>query len=151
MQILEPFKIIGISIRTSNTAGQASQDLGALWGRFFDEGIGQKIAGKVSEDIYAIYTDYESDYTGDYTCLIGYKVESLEKVQEGLVAREFEGGKYLNYVAKGKMPEAVVNTWQEIWSKDGELNRVYTADFEIYGANSQQGLTSVVDILIAVK
>ena len=151
MQSLDPFKIIGISTRTSNTSGKAAEDLGALWGKLFEEQIGGKIPRKVSEDIFAIYTDYESDYTGDYTCLIGYQVASLENVAEGLVAREFDGGKHIKFTAAGKMPEAVVETWQKIWAKDAELDRKYTADFEVYGAKSQQGDNSEVDIFIAVK
>ena len=150
LQAIEPFKFIGIAIRSSNTTGKATEELGALWGRFFEEQIGAKIAGKVSEDIYSIYTDYESDYTGKYTCLIGYQVESLAHLAIGLVGREFAGGKHIKFEAKGKMPEAVVQTWQEIWAKNAELDRKYTADFEVYGSKSQQGDNSVVDIFIAV-
>lgn len=136
MHILNPFKFIGISVRSSNTTGKAAEELGALWGRFFEEQIGGKIAGKITEDIYSIYTDYESDYTGEYTCLIGYQVESLANVAEGLLTREFTGGQYRKFEAKGKMPEAVVQTWQEIWANDAYLDRKYTADFEVYGAKS---------------
>lgn len=148
---IEPFKIVGISVRTSNTSGKAAEKLGALWGRFFEDQIGGKISGKVSEDIYAIYTDYESNYTGEYTCLIGYRVDSLVTIGEGLEARSFEGSEYSKFIAQGKMPEAVVSTWQEIWVKDEELERKYAADFEVYGAKSQQGDNSEVDIFIAVK
>ncbi|MEP0713388.1 effector binding domain-containing protein [Algoriphagus sp.] len=151
MQIVEPFKIIGITKRTSNTTGKAAEDLGVLWRRFIEEQIGGKISGKVSEDIFTIYMEYESDYRGEYTCLIGYQVDSLEIVPKGLVAKEFDGGKHIKYVAHGKLPEAVVQTWEEIWSKEGELNRKYTADFEVYGAKSQQGENSEVEIFIAVK
>ncbi|SFA77588.1 GyrI-like domain-containing protein [Algoriphagus aquimarinus] len=151
MYTIAPFKFIGIAVRTSNSSGKAAEDLGALWGRFFEEQIGTKISGKVSEDIYAIYTDYESDYTGKYTCMIGYQVDTLEKLGVGLVSKEFAGGKHIKFVAKGKMPEAVVTTWQEIWAKDSELDRKYTADFEVYGSKCQQGENSEVDIFIAVK
>ncbi|REG83584.1 GyrI-like domain-containing protein [Algoriphagus antarcticus] len=151
MQTIEPFKIIGISVRTSNTSGKAAEDLDVLWGRFFEEQIGGKITGKVSEDIYAIYTDYESDYTGKYTCMIGYQVDRVDNLPDGLIAREFAGGKHFKFTAKGKMSEAVVQTWQEIWAQDAELDRKYTADFEVYRANSQQGDNSEVDIFIAVN
>ncbi len=151
MHTIEPLKIIGIAVRTSNASAKAAEDLGALWGRFFEEQIGAKIAGKLNEDIYAIYTDYETDYTGEYTCLIGYQVDSLENVSDGLVTREFAGGKYIKFVAKGTMPEVVVNTWQEIWAKDAQLDRKYSVDFEVYGSKSQQGDNSEVEIFIAVN
>ena len=67
------------------------------------------------------------------------------------MAREFIGGKQIKFVAKGKMPESVEQAWQEIWVKDAELNRKYTADFEVYGSKPQQGDNSAVDIFIAVK
>ncbi len=43
---IEPFEIIGISTRTLNTSGNAAADLGALWGRFFEEQIGTKVTRK---------------------------------------------------------------------------------------------------------
>lgn len=145
-----PFNIIGISVRTSNADGKSAEDLGTLWERFFKEQVGLKIPEKVSDDIYAIYTDYASDYTGEYTCIIGYQVRSKATVGEGLIAHEFSGGKHRKFVAKGKMPEAVANSWREIWGMDAELGRKYTADFEVYGDRSQEGTNAEVDIFIAV-
>lgn len=49
------------------------------------------------------------------------------------------------------MPNAVMETWKEIWTKDNELNRKYTADFEVYGEKSQNGENSEVDIYIATE
>ncbi|MDR6300812.1 putative transcriptional regulator YdeE [Mesonia maritima] len=48
------------------------------------------------------------------------------------------------------MPNAVVESWKEIWIKDKELNRKYTADFEVYEQNSQKGKKSEVEIFIAI-
>jgi predicted transcriptional regulator YdeE len=151
MEILPTFKLIGISIRSSNISGQAAQDLGLLWQRFFQENISDKIPNKTGEEIYSVYTDYESDYQGEYTCLIGMKTDSLNEIPVGLIGREFSEAEYKKFVATGKIPEAVVETWMEIWSKDKELNRSYTADFEIYGPASQQGDNSEVEIFIAVN
>ena len=64
-------KIIGISVLTTNQNGQAMQDIGNLWKRFFSEQILAKIPNKVSDAIYSIYTDYQKDYTEPYTCIIG--------------------------------------------------------------------------------
>ena len=49
------------------------------------------------------------------------------------------------------MPNAVVNTWLEIWHKDKELKRKYSYDFEVYGAKSQNGENSEVEIYIATQ
>ena len=54
-------KIIGIETRTTNQNGQAMKDIGGLWNRFFSENIISKIPNAVNSNVYAIYTDYESD------------------------------------------------------------------------------------------
>lgn len=151
MENIENFKIIGIETKTTNQNEKASKDIGKLWGEFFSLNVPSKIVNKESDDIYAIYTDYESDYTGKYTCVIGMRVNSLEQIPNNLIGREFKNDKYQKFIAKGEMPNAVVKTWKEIWSKDKELNRKYTADLEIYGKNSQNGENSEVSIYIAIQ
>ena len=150
-QNLADFKIIGISIQSTNEGGQSIEDMGKLWGQFYSDGISNKIPNKTSEEVYSLFTDYESDYTGKYTAIIGHKVESLEKIPDGLVGREFKGGKYTKLKAKGKMPDAIIDTWKKIWREDKELNRRYTVDFEVYGPKSQNGAESEVDVFIATE
>ena len=145
------FKVIGISIRTTNANSQSQQDLGKLWGQFFTENIIEKIPNKISSDILCIYTDYESDYSGEYTTIIGVPVSSLDEVPSGLIGREFEAGSFQKFVAKGEMTSAVVNTWVDIWQRDKELNRKYSYDFEVYGEKSNKGDQSEVEIFVAVK
>jgi len=149
MKQIPPFKIIGISVESTNENGQAAQDLGELWGRFYSENIPGEIPNVIGDEVYSMYTDYETDYTRKYTAIIGLKVSSLEDIPDGMVGREFGGGTYTKFVAKGTMPNAIVDTWKEIWSKDNLLGRKYTADFEVYGAQSQNGENSEVDIYIA--
>ncbi|MNK24805.1 Bacterial transcription activator, effector binding domain [compost metagenome] len=143
------FKIIGISTQTSNRDGKASEAIGALWGQFISENLLEKIPNQLDSDIVCIYTDYESDYTGKYTCLLGLKVSSLENVPSGLVGREFEGGNFQSFLAKGNLPQAIVETWNSIWEQDKTLNRSYTYDYEVYDDRSRLGEESEVDIYIA--
>ena len=145
------FKIIGISIESTNEGGQSIDDMGKLWEQFYEDGISDKISNKTSSEVYSLFTDYESDYTGKYTAIIGHKVESIEKVPDGLVGREFKGGKYAKLTAKGEMPDAIVDTWKKIWKEDKRLNRRYTVDFEVYGSKSQNGAESEVDVFIAIE
>lgn len=151
MNNINDFAVIGIEIRTTNKNGQSAHDLERLWQQFYDENVSYKIANKNSDDIYSIYTDYDSDYTGAYTCIIGLRVESLDEIPVGLVGREIKGKRYKRFIAKGKMPGALLSVWQNIWEKDEELNRAYTADFEVYGNKSNEGADSEVDIFIALK
>jgi len=145
------FKIIGISTRTTNKDNKAQQDLVQLWGKFYSENIFEKIPNKLSNEILTIYTDYKSDFTEDYTTIIGIPVSTLAEIPNGLVGREFQAENFQKFTAKGEMPNAVVNTWIDIWKRDKELNRKYSYDFEVYGKKSQNGENSEVDIYIATK
>ncbi|AFL96978.1 GyrI-like domain-containing protein [Ornithobacterium rhinotracheale] len=145
------FKIIGISVRTSNRDNQAAQDLGNLWNQFYSENIFDKIPNKASNKILSIYTDYKSDYTDEYTTIIGVPVTSLENIPKGLIGREFEPDNFQKFTAKGEMPKAVVEVWCNIWDKDKDLNRKYSYDFEVYDEKSQNGSDSEVEIYIATN
>ncbi len=145
------FKIIGISIRTTNENNKSQEDLTKLWGQFYAENILEKVPNKISNEVFSIYTDYKSDFTEDYLTIIGVPVSTLEEIPNGLIGREFQSDKFQKFTAKGKMPNAVVNTWINIWNRDKELNRKYSYDFEVYGENSQKGENSEVDIYIAIN
>jgi len=151
MKKIDSFKIIGISTETTNENNKSAKDLEKLWGQFYSENISNQISNKISDEIYSIYTDYKTDYKGKYTSIIGLKVNSLDSIPNGLIGREFESGIYTKFIAKGEMPNAVIGIWKEIWAKDKELNRTYTADFEVYGAKSQNGKDSEIEIYIAIE
>ena len=147
---MNKLKIIGISVETTNQNGKAIEDLGKLWGRFYAENVIEKIPNKINEEVYAVYTDYENDYRGKYTTIIGMAVSSLDKIPDGLVGRAFEAQNFKKFIAKGDMPNAVGKTWKEIWDKDAELNRSYIYDYEVYGSKSQNGANAEVDIYIGI-
>ncbi|MCY4781265.1 GyrI-like domain-containing protein [Sphingobacterium sp. UT-1RO-CII-1] len=147
--MIKGFKLIGIEVRTTNLNNQAANDLGNLWAKFLSENLLECIPNKLSDEILAIYTDYESDYKGAYAAILGVRVSSLALVPEGLIGREFPQDNFLKFTAKGVMPNAVVESWIHIWEQDKELNRKYSYDFELYGERSQQGDSSEVDIYIA--
>jgi len=149
--MINGFKVIGISTRTTNENNQSQQDLEKLWGQFFAENIIEKIPNKTSSIIIAIYTDYKSDYTEEYTVIIGVPVSTLEEIPVGLVGREFEADIFHKFVAKGETTNAVLNTWIDIWRRDKELNRKYSYDFEVYGEKSQNGANSEVEIYISIN
>ncbi len=147
---IEAFKVIGIAVRTTNVNGQAGQDIGQLWGKFMSEGIADKIPNKLDSNVLSIYTNYEGDHMKPYDTILGCKVSSLDEVPVGMVGQAFEGGIYGKFVSKGDLTKGVVfGTWSEIWKKD--LDRVYTADFEIYGERAQNPTDAEVDVLIALK
>lgn len=145
------FKIIGISIRTTNKNNQSQKDLTNLWKQFYSDNVVGITSNKVSDEILAIYTDYKSDFTEEYTTIIGVPVSTLEEIPNGLIGREFQPDNFQKFTAKGEMPNAVVKTWIDIWSRDRELKRKYSYDFEVYGAKCQNGENSEVEIYLAIK
>lgn len=144
-------KFIGIQVETTNKNGQSAQDLGNLWGKFMGENLFSSIPNKASEDIFVIYTDYESDYQGKYTVIIGTKVSDLQEIPQGMVGREFPEQTFKKWIAKGEIPSALMETWQEIWRNDKNLNRSYLYDLEVYGSKSQNGKNSEVEIWLGVR
>lgn len=151
-QSIQKFHIIGISVRTINENGQSAKDIEALWVKFWGEGISKQIPNKISEDIYAVYTDYETDFTGHYTTIIGLPVSSLDNIPKGFVGITIETGVYQKFVSKGKMPEAVFNTWLEIWrNEELNLKRAYKADFTIHGQKYYDGEKAEVETFISIK
>ena len=147
---IQKFYVIGISTRTTNKNGQSAKDIEVLWSKFWDEEIQKQIPNKISDEIYAVYTDYETDFTGPYTTIIGLSVSSLENIPENFVGITIETAVYQKFISKGKMPEAVFNTWLEIW-ENKNLNRTYQADFTIHGKKYYDGENAEVETFIAIK
>ncbi|MEL7002447.1 MAG: effector binding domain-containing protein, partial [Bacteroidota bacterium] len=100
--------------------------------------------------VYSLYTEYEGDHTEPYTTLIGCKVSNLDSIPEGMVAKKFDGGDYLKLSAKGDITNnLIVDKWSQIFKLD--IERAFSADFEVYGEKAQNPSDAEVDFYIAVK
>ena len=147
---LSNFKILGISIETTNKNGQSIKDVEKIWGKFWGDNIPDKIPNKVSNDIYAVYTDYESDSNGKYTLIIGYPVTTIDSIPDGFVGRNISIGPSLKFISKGKMPDAILRTWVEIWN-DTQLKRAYRADVTVHGQKYFDGDNAEVETYISTS
>ncbi|WP_430906298.1 GyrI-like domain-containing protein [Maribacter sp. 2-571] len=146
----EGFSVIGIKVRTINENGQAARDIGKLWHRFVSENIVAKIPNKISTSVLSIYTNYEKDHTAPYDTILGCMVDSLEDIPEGMVGQRFNDSNYLRFLANGDLSKGVVyKVWKEIWEND--FDRLYTADFEVYGEKAQDPTNAEVEIFVAVR
>jgi predicted transcriptional regulator YdeE len=151
------FSVIGIQVRTSNakevTGGGA---IPKQWEKFFKEGIADKIPNKVDSTIYAVYTNYASDYNGEYDFIIGMKVSTVSDVPPGMVAKKVPKGRYAIVTsAKGPVAQVVPQAWQRVYSLDDNKqlggSRAYKADFELYDQRSQNPQDSQVDLYLGLK
>jgi predicted transcriptional regulator YdeE len=58
----------------------------------------------------------------------------LNELPEGVTGVSIPEQQYETFTAKGKMPEALGNSWQDIWQK--RMDRTYGFDFEHYDEKS---------------
>ena len=145
-----PFQMIGLAIRTSNADGQAAREIGALWNEFLSTNVLARIPNRTDDTVYSLYTDYEGDHTQPYTVVLGCQVTQTDEIPEGMVARSFGGGEYVKMSTRGDLQEGiVVQQWQKIWAMD--LNRAYTADFEVFGAKARDPQDAEVDFYISIQ
>jgi predicted transcriptional regulator YdeE len=146
---LDAFTIIGISVRTTNKDGQSANDIGQLWQQFIGENLVARIPGKLSSEIYCIYTDYESDFTGAYTTYIGCRVDPAAAVPEGFVRKDIPQANYQRIESRGKLPDCVAESWMAIWQS--EIDRAYLADFDVYGEGCKDPQNAMVEIYLSVR
>lgn len=107
--------IYGKKVRTNN--GNPDVILN-LWGEF------SRL--NVKGDVYAVYSNYASDFTGDYDLHIGTEENVTNESNVTIPA-----GNYYVIDVDPTTENAVYNAWVEIWGSD--LQRAYTTDFEFYG------------------
>lgn len=62
-----------MAIRTTNENGQAANDIELLWQKFWKDETIHQLEQKINNDIYAVYTNYETDFTGYYETFISIK------------------------------------------------------------------------------
>lgn len=159
MIILDPLKLVGIKVRTSNKevlSEGSSNKIARTVGRYFGEHLFEKIEARVMPGTtYSVYTEYENDFNGAYTYFIGEAVLDFDNVGEGFSTLNTSSQKYIKFTTDpGPMPDVCINMWKAIWGMSAtELGgvRAYKADFEIYDERSLDPQNTALDILIGVE
>lgn len=141
------FFVAGIEVRTINKDGQAMNDIGALWHRLMQEGVADKLEEREGNEIYCIYTDYRSDHKDYYTCVLGYKVSSIEYLPDGLVGKAIPNARYEVFEPlDNNFPANLGKLWQRIW--DTATDRAYTSDYEVHVFKSEKEVYTKVYIAV---
>jgi predicted transcriptional regulator YdeE len=119
------------------------------------EAVLAKIPNKADKSIVAVYTEYASDHNGDYTYVLGARVNSDTDVPAGMVAKKIPAGKYAVFTSeKGPPAKVVPETWMRINSLPKTAvggDRMYRADFEIYDERAADPQSAVVDVYVGIK
>ena len=124
--------IKGLQVRTKNADEMSpdTQKIAPLWGRVFAE-----MLPTLKEDatVYGVYHNYESDALGEFDVLVGADVMEMTDEMKTVT---LEGGKYLKFPVKGELPQAIIDTWMQVWAyfEDPSIDekRTYETDFELY-------------------
>jgi predicted transcriptional regulator YdeE len=155
---LPAIQLIGITTRTNNRQEMdpTTAKIGKTVQHYMEAGLADTIPARVKPcTTFCVYTDYESDYTGDYTYFIGEMVSSLDKVPEGLKPLTIAAHAYTKFTtAPGPMPNVCIQAWQTIWQMTPEQlggKRSYVADFEIYDERAADFEKTVLDIYIGIN
>lgn len=145
------FKLVGLKLKekTSNENNQSSKDCGELWQKFEVDKIFNLIPHKVSNEVYAVYFDYEKDETMPFSYFIGCKVNENAEVPESLETLEIPSQNYQKVIAKGEMTGCITQAWEKIWTS--EIPRKFGFDFEVYDERSQDWRDAEVDIYVSIS
>lgn len=141
--------VVGIECRTSNAPEAGPHDIPKHWGKFYSEDILNKIPHKASDEVIALYCDYEGDYTQPYSFVIGCRVDAWDTIPTGMVAKTVPAGPYAVFRAVGEYPASLIETWGKIWQTP--LKRAYTGDYELYGDKFTAGSPKEVEVFIAIE
>lgn len=153
-------KLVGITTRTNNVqifeSDPATNKIAETVQKYFHGGLNDRIPNRKNPGTtYCVYTEYESDHTGDYTYLIGEEVTSFENVSEEFVHMTLPAQTYAKFTnGPGPMPDVSINAWKKIWTMTPEEfggERAYTADFEVYDARAADHSNVIFDLYIGLK
>lgn len=135
MKDVEEFWIAGLHARTNNAAEATERgQIGPLWKNHFEAS-----AGTGDEPVFAVYTDYAGDETGDYTFVLGRRVPENVIVRDGLKTVHVLPGRYAVFTAEdGPAWSVVPELWKRIWKMSEEElggRRAFRTDYEIHSKN----------------
>lgn len=151
-------KLIGLTARTNNKneMNPLTSKIGKLASHFWSQNIANQIPNRKNPGVtLSVYTEYDSNEHGDYTYFVGEEVSSFENIPSELQQLTIPAAKYQKFTTpQGKIPEIVINAWQQIWemsANDFGGERAYVADFEIYDQRANDPTNASLDIYIGLN
>jgi predicted transcriptional regulator YdeE len=151
------FSVIGVEVRTSNAKEMTGDGvIGKQWEKFFQDNTLARIPNKAGSNIYAVYSDYAGDRNGEYSFLIGAKVEEGSIAPPGFVLKTIPSGRYAAVTSDaGPVAKVVVEAWQRVWQMEEKHTlggaRAYKVDYEVYDQRAADPQNSQVDLYIGLK
>ena len=155
----DEIKIMGLKIRTNNKIefNPETSHISKLVNNYFTENLAHNIKHRISPNkTYSIYSEYESDESGEYSYFLGEEVSDFTHQDLSLfTALTIPKQRYLCFTTeKGALPDIIIQSWQSIWQMDEETlkgKRNYIADFEIFDERCKNPKDAEVDIFVGIK
>jgi predicted transcriptional regulator YdeE len=153
---ISSFCVAGLSARTNNAVEATSQGkIPQIWSLVMQGSLANQLLNKVGDELYAVYSDYESDYTGDYTFLLGHRVSSPDNLPDGVTACRVPNGEFSVFTSEqGPAWVVVPALWQKIWTLTPDQlqgTRAYQVDFEVYDHRAANPSFAQVDLFIGLR
>lgn len=155
---LEEMKLVGIKVRTCNKdeLDIKTAKIMPCVQKYFMQQVAQNIPNRTNNGVtYCAYTEYESDYRGDYTFFIGEEVSSFGGPITELDNLVIPKQNYIKFTTEtGAMPHIVIDSWNKIWQmspQDLGGVRSYRTDFEIYDKRAMDPQNTILDIYIGIN
>ena len=152
------FILVGITVRTNNMneANPSTAKISPTVQKYFHNALANTISNrKTPGNTYCVYTDYESDASGEYTYFIGEAVTDISNMTDGLTQLIIPAQTYAKFTnGPAPMPEVCINAWHDIWnmtSSDLGGQRSYIADFELYDERARDHQRVELDIYIGIQ
>lgn len=144
------FKLAGLRLpyKTTNRNHQSDTDCGTLWQKFEQDKIAELISEKLSDEIYAVYFDFEKDETAPFAYFIGCRLAPDSVIPANLDTLVIPAQRYEKFTAKGQMTGCVTEVWKSIWNSS--INREFGFDFEVYDERSRDWSKAEVDVYVSV-
>ncbi|SDZ29067.1 GyrI-like domain-containing protein [Herbiconiux ginsengi] len=124
--------VVGLPLRTSNEA--AATTIPPHWEAFSTAGGTEQVPGRLSEDVFAVYTDFEHEgvsNSGYYTLVIGCRVAHDAAPPASLVRVVVPASDRVVFPVAAGRSDLVGAAWQEIWART-DLPKTFVADYERY-------------------
>jgi predicted transcriptional regulator YdeE len=153
----DEFSIVGIEARTSAEQEMAGDgQIAALWQKFYQDHVLEKIPNKSDKNIYAVYTDYSRDRMGAYTVVIGAKVRDKTPAPAGMALKTIPAGQYVILTSeRGAADEVIPAAWQRIWALEDKDQlggkRAYKSDYEVYAPGATDPQNTQADLYIGLR
>jgi predicted transcriptional regulator YdeE len=153
----DEFSVAGIEVRTSGERELSDEGLIAgLWQKFYQDHVLDKVPKRADQNIYVLYTSYARDRMGEYTVVIGVRVQDKSAAPAGMVLKTVPAGQYAVVPSeKGIAATVIPDAWQRVWAfEDKDLlggKRAYKTDFELYGPQATDPQNLQADLYVGLK